>query len=175
MPATELITGMEELVNHIRELEEENQELQENLTHTEDNSWDYYGELLKLREENKKLKKKFEVMNSVQEAFRKQLRAEMDLLLNDYDKKPKTENEKLKEENKKLIATIQLIELEQEKEMRACRNSYEKLRELTDAIKGELSDGPLDYEARNNTVERIRWIKKQNNKLREENKKLKEA
>ncbi len=37
----------------------------------------------KLEEENNQLKKKFEVLNSVQEAFRKQLRKEMDLLLNE--------------------------------------------------------------------------------------------
>ena len=52
------VKDQEEYEKENKKLKEENQELQENLTHTEDNSWDYYGELLKLREENKKLKKK---------------------------------------------------------------------------------------------------------------------
>ena len=41
----------EELKEENKKLKEENQELQENLTHTEDNSWDYYGELLKLKQD----------------------------------------------------------------------------------------------------------------------------
>lgn len=59
----ELIPGMEKMIAYLQKvqeenkrLKEENKELNENLSHTEDNSWDYYGELLELREENKKLK-----------------------------------------------------------------------------------------------------------------------
>jgi len=73
----------EELKEENKKLKEENQELQENLTHTEDNSWDYYGELLKLREENKKLKEE-----------NKNLKGGIRALADEM-KKMKEENEKL--------------------------------------------------------------------------------
>ena len=58
MPATELITGMGELVNHIRELEEENKKLKEGtlLKFQEVEIADLKEEIKELREENKKLK-----------------------------------------------------------------------------------------------------------------------
>jgi len=68
-----LINGFEDIITFIKQQEHRNQ---------------------KLQEENNQLKKKFEVLNSVQEAFRKQMREEMNIL-----NKP---TEKLKEENKKL-------------------------------------------------------------------------
>lgn len=46
-----------------------------------------------LKEENNQLKKKFEVLNSVQEAFRKQLREEMNILVSGDEKKLKEAEE----------------------------------------------------------------------------------
>jgi uncharacterized protein (DUF3084 family) len=86
----------EELKEENKKLKEENQELQENLTHTEDNSWDYYGELLKLREENKKLKAELDVwVNPTGEPV---MNREAMML---YEAS-KEENNKLREENKNL-------------------------------------------------------------------------
>ena len=63
----ELIPGMEKMIAYLhklqeenKKLKEENKELKENLSHTEDMSWDYYGELLELREQNKILKEQNE-------------------------------------------------------------------------------------------------------------------
>ncbi len=55
-----------------------------------------------LEAENKKLKKKFEVLNSVQEEFRKQLRKEMDILLKDNDKKLKVQEQNKKQPTRTL-------------------------------------------------------------------------
>ena len=63
----------------------------------------------KLEEENKQLKKKYEVLNSVQEAFRKQLREEMNILL-EGKKGLIDENKKLKEDMKLKDGRIDFLE-----------------------------------------------------------------
>ena len=73
------------------------------------------------------------------------------------------------------IARFRRLELECESHTADWWDDYEKLRELTAKIKRELSDGPRDYQARENPVMKIRRIKTENNKLKEENNKLKEG
>jgi cell division protein FtsB len=194
-----LISGFEDIIAHINQqeqrvmaLEEENKKLKADLEFSEDkvrdlthevndrvviediaelfgsdegDYFDWESEILGMVSENKKLKKKFEVMNSVQEAFRKQIRTEMGILFNSDDKKPEKRIIELEKEVQRLIATIQTLELEHEQDAKDWREEAKHHKEKKDFYEKLLRDGPV-------SIERIRWIKKENNKLREENEKL---
>jgi len=96
MVGTEMISGMEELVNHIRELEAEIKKLRASAAEEENRyqdcneSWKahYYAEKEKLQQENEKLKKRIEEDHKAVPTF----------LIQDMYHDTKEENKKLKEE-----------------------------------------------------------------------------
>ena len=92
-------------IAELKEIEEENKELKEDLQHTKDCSWDYYTELLKLRKENKKLKRRIEEDHKAVPSF----------LIKDLYLDATEENKKLKEENKKLKELVGSIKKETDK------------------------------------------------------------
>jgi len=99
MVATELILGMEELVNHIRELEVKNKKLEEELSATntalemvKDENEVNKKNMMKFMKENKQLKKEISHLE--------------DRAVADYDTRMK-ERKKLEEENKKLKSEYQ--------------------------------------------------------------------
>ena len=87
-----------------KEIEEENKELKEDLQHTKDCSWDYYTELLKLRKENKKLKRRIEEDHKAVPSF----------LIKDLYLDATEENKELKEENQRHKWNIKRLKVDNE-------------------------------------------------------------
>ena len=131
---TELIMGMEEVINYLKELEEKNKKLQEDLKTqtTRADAWEksYYSEcevrqsdMYRVKEENKKLQEKYdnmrEVRYSVSEMRQKQvhqlteenkkLKQERDFFESEFHKTLQhqaDDTEHYEKENKKLKDTI---------------------------------------------------------------------
>ena len=104
MSGTELIMGMEEVINYLKELEAEKKKLQEDLSHVQDNlnenfEFSYFKKMKELKAENKKLKEDLEkAWDQRGDKWRKS-----------RIKNLEEENKKLKEDEEMMLSAVEAM------------------------------------------------------------------
>jgi len=199
MVATELILGMGEMVNYIRELEEKNKKLEEEkkkLKEDLEKAWDQRGDKWrkarnkKLEEENKQLKEEVEVLRKGNETYEDLLAGEDGLIdknkelkepmveeLEDYLEMNGAEGGVARSQGERDFYKKKVVELKEENKKLKEKQEYFRVRNcdrMEELVKA-LSPWKKNHSDHKRILEAIGELKEENKKLKEENKKLKEG
>ena len=188
---TELIMGMEEVINYLKELEEKNKKLQEDLKTqtTRADAWEksYYSEcevrqsdMYRVKEENKKLQEKYDNMREVRYSVSEMRQEQVRRLTEEIKKLTEEINQYKNESCESLVKEQklygQLFQFQEENKKLKEKQEYFRVRNcdrMEELVKA-LSPWKKNHSDHKRILEAIGELKEENKKLKEENKKLKE-